>query len=51
MSISPTFYKKLFVTKLFFKAFPYLKFGFVIFWQNNITTIAASKMLLKLTTG
>jgi hypothetical protein len=32
-------------------AFPYLHFGFVIFWQNNTGTKAAPKMLVKLTAG
>jgi len=28
-----------------------LQFGFIIFWQKNIDTLAALKMLVKLTTG
>jgi len=32
-------------------AFLKLKFGFVIFWQKNISAKAACKMLMKLTTG
>jgi len=39
---SSTFYEQLFSTKVFFEAFLYLQFGFVIFWQKNI---------VKLTTG
>jgi len=36
---------------LFCAAFLYLQCGFVIFSQNNISTKAARKMLVKLTTG
>jgi len=32
MSISATFYGQLFDTKVFFTAFLYLQFGFVIIW-------------------
>jgi len=32
-------------------AFRYLHFGFVIFWQKNIDTKAAPKMVMKLTTA
>jgi hypothetical protein len=35
---------------IFFKAFLYLQFGFVFFWENNIGFEAAHKMLMKLTT-
>jgi len=37
--------------KVFFAAFLYLQFGFVIFWQKNIGSKAARKMLMKLTPG
>jgi len=50
VSISPTFYDQLFGL-VFFAAFLYLQFGFVIFWQNNIGIKADRKMLLKLTKG
>ncbi len=50
VSISPAFYKQIFCTKVFAAAFLYLQFGFVIFWQKNIGTKDASKMLVKLTT-
>jgi len=36
---------------VFCSAFFYLQFGFVIFGQKNISTKAARKMLVKLTTG
>jgi len=36
---------------VFFAAVFFLQFGFVIFWQNNIGAKAASKMLVRLTTG
>jgi len=38
-----------FCAKVFFEAFFYLKFGFVIFWQKNISAKAAHKMLMKWT--
>jgi len=50
VSISATFYKQLFCTKVFCAAFLYLQFGFVIFWQKNISEKAARKTLVKLTT-
>jgi hypothetical protein len=51
VSISPTFYKRLFCTKVFCAAFLYLQFGFEVFCQNNIGTKTAHKMLVKLATG
>jgi len=36
---------------MFFTAFFYIKFGFVIFCQNNIVKKAAHKMLVELTIG
>jgi hypothetical protein len=36
---------------VFCEVFFYLKIGFVIFWQKNIGTKAARKMLVKLTAG
>jgi len=51
VSISPTFYEQLFLTKVFYAASLYLQFGFVFFWLKNIGTKAACKMLVKLTTG
>jgi len=49
VSISSTFYEQLFYTKVFFKAFLKLQFGFVIFCWKNISAKAARKILLKLT--
>jgi len=37
VSISPTFYLQLLCTKVICSAFLYLQFGFVIFWQKNIS--------------
>jgi len=37
--------------KVFFTAFLLLQFDFVFFWHKNIGAKAASKMLMKLTTG
>jgi len=51
MSISLTFYEQLLGTKMFSSAFLYLHFGFVIFWQNNIDSKTACKMLVRLTLG
>jgi len=51
VSISATFYARLFHTNVFFKAFFYSQFGCVIFWQNNIIEKASHKMLVKLTEG
>jgi len=50
VSISPSFYKHIFLTN-FFAVFLYLQFCFVIFWQKNIGAKADRKLLLKLTTG
>jgi len=49
--ISSTFYSRLFCTKVFFTAFLWLLFGFVIFWHKTIGAKAARKMLMKLTTS
>jgi hypothetical protein len=51
VSISSTFYVRLFCMEVLWAAFLKLKFGFVIFWQNNISAKATCKMLMKLTTG
>jgi len=40
-------YCQLVCTKVIFKAFLYLQFGFLNFWQNNISEKAAHKMLMK----
>ena len=50
-SISPTFYTQLFCTIVVWAAFMFLQFGFVIFWQKEISSKAASTILVKLTTG
>ncbi len=42
VSISTTFYKQLFHLKVFCEAFFYLLFGFVTFWQHNITKKSCS---------
>jgi len=48
-SISSTFYASSFLNgSALHEAFLYLQFGFVIFWQKNITAKAARKMLMKL---
>ncbi len=47
----PTFHELLFHMKVLCKAFLYLQFGFVIFWQKNIGAKAAHKMLVKFTTA
>ena len=47
-SISSTFYKQLFHTKVFCAAFLYLQFVFIILSQNKIGKKAAHKMLVKL---
>jgi len=45
-------YTSIFCKKnMFFTAFFYIKFGFVIFCQNNIVKKAAHKMLVELTIG
>jgi len=46
-----TVYEQLFHTKVFCTAFLLLQFSFVIFWQKNISTKGACKMLAKLTPG
>jgi hypothetical protein len=52
VSISPTFYDKLFHTKVFFVAFLYSQFVLVVLWQKRISQKAARKiMLVKLTKG
>jgi len=50
VSISSTFFTEFFCTKVFYATNLSLKFGFVIFWQKNIGSKAARKMLMKLTT-
>ena len=50
-SISPSFYVQLFHTKVFWAAFMYLHFRFVLFWHKENGPKAACKMLVKLTTG
>jgi len=49
VTMSLTFYKHLFCTKMFCVAFLNLQFGSVIFWCKNIGTKGAHKMLMKLT--
>ncbi len=49
VSISPTFYVRLFRTKVLRKAYLRLNFRFVLFWHENIGRKAALKMLAKLT--
>ncbi len=51
VSISSTFYKPLFCTKVLCSAFLLLWFCFVILWHTNIGKKAAFKMLMKLTIG
>jgi len=51
VSISPTFYAKLFCTNLVCKAFLYVQFDFVIFWQKNISAKVLRKILVKLAKG
>jgi hypothetical protein len=51
VSISPIFYEHLFCMKVFCAAFMCLKFGFVMFWQKDLGTKVAHKMLVKLTSG
>jgi hypothetical protein len=51
VSISPTFYEQLFHIKVFYEAFFFLQFGFVIFWLKNISTKAAHIILVKLSPG
>jgi len=49
-SISPIFYEQFFCTKVFCMAFLYLQCGFLLFWQKNIDTKAACKIMVNLTT-
>jgi hypothetical protein len=51
VSISPIFNEQIFCTKVFCTPFICLQFGFVIFWQKDFGTKAASKMLVKLPPG
>jgi len=51
VSISPTFYARLFCAKVLCTAFLFLQFSFVIFCSKNIGAIGARKMLMKLTKG
>ena len=51
LSISPTFYKQLFHTKVLCVPFMCLQFGFVFFWRKDFGAKAAHKMLVKLTPG
>jgi hypothetical protein len=46
VSISPTFYKLHFSTKVFYEALLSLQFGFVIFWRKNIGIKAAHKIYI-----
>jgi len=46
VSISPKFYEQIFCPKVFFESFLFLQVDFVIFWQKNIGTKAAPKMLV-----
>jgi hypothetical protein len=48
-SISPTFYARLFRTKVLHKTFLNLDLRFVLFWRKNIGAKAARMMLVKLT--
>jgi hypothetical protein len=50
LSISPTFYARLFRAKVSRKAFLHLDLSFVLFWRKNIGAKAARNMLVKLTT-
>jgi hypothetical protein len=50
VSISSTFYDWLFCTKVFLCRFSLVTFGFIIFWQKNISKKAARNMLMKLDT-
>ena len=51
VSISPTFYERLFCTKVFRAAFLYLHCRFKLFRCKEIGAKAARKMLVKLTQG
>jgi hypothetical protein len=48
-SILPTFYARLFRTKVSRKTFLYLDFRFVLFWRKNIGAKSARILLVKLT--
>jgi len=48
VSISPTFYKQLFMQKCFAQLF---STGFVVFWKKTMGEKAARKMLVTLTTA
>ncbi len=50
VSISPTFYARLFRTKVSRKAFLYLDLRFALCWHKNIGAQGARNMLVKLTT-
>ncbi len=45
------FTSRFFCKKVFWAAFFNLQFGFIIFWQKNIGTKVAHKMLMKSTGG
>ena len=47
VSISPTFFEHLFHTKVFWAAFLFLLFSFVLFWRKEIGAKDACKMLVK----
>jgi len=50
VSISSTFYIRLFHTKVLWAPFILLQIGFEFFWPKNIGAKAACKMLMKLNT-
>ncbi len=50
-SILPTFYARLFRTKVSREAFLYLDLRFVLFWQKYVGAKAARNLLVKLTQG
>ncbi len=49
LSISPTFYKQLFHTKVLCVPFMCLQLGFVFFWRKDFGPKTAHKLLVKLT--
>jgi hypothetical protein len=51
VSISPTFYARLFRTKVLHKAFLYLNFRYELLWAKKYWHKCAYKMLVKLTRG
>ena len=51
VSISPTFYKQIFCTKVFVQLLCAYNLGVYFFWQNEIGAKAPCKMLVKLTVG